>query len=135
MRCPLGPLYLTQKENLSYKYCRGTSVFLYPSFFLHSIKSTYGLFSLFPLLLPLPSIFFSSSKRFESISCPTNAVYPLGCETSALSSQWLLELFLHTRSLRLFFFFFKFSFNFILRKTLLKSSAAARHIVRMFNCL
>lgn len=64
-------------------------------------------------------LFSPSSKRFESISCPTNAVYPLGCETSALSSHWLLELFLHTHSLRLFFFFFfNFSFNFILKKTL-----------------
>lgn len=65
-------------------------------------------FPFLPLLfLSLPS-FFSSSKSFESISCPTNAVYPLGYETSALSSHWLLELFLHTLSLRLIFFFLSF---------------------------
>lgn len=45
---------------------------------------------------------FSSSKGFESISCPTNAVYPLGCETSAVCSPQLLELFLAHR-LTLFF--------------------------------
>lgn len=51
----------------------------------------------------LPS--FSPSKSFESISCPTNAVYPLGCETSAASSHWLLKLSLLCRSLSLWHFF------------------------------
>lgn len=49
----------------------------------------------------LPKYFFSSpppSKSSETISCPTNAVYPLGCETSAVCSHWLLELFLLAHS-------------------------------------
>lgn len=53
-------------------------------------------------VFPLPFPFFFPIKRLESISCPTNAVYPLGCETSAVRSPWLLELFLLAGSLRLY---------------------------------
>lgn len=63
VRSPLGPLCLTEKENLSYKYCWGTSAFLYLSFSciqLNQLRK--GFFPFPPLLFPLPSIIFSLIK-------------------------------------------------------------------------
>lgn len=76
----------------------------------------------------LPSSFFPPSKGFESISCPTNAVYPLGCETSAVCSPRLLELFL-ARRLTLAFFFASLGKKRKKKGDFIKTLVAAQHPV------